>query len=88
MLYLRIGLDYGASVTFLTAVTKYLTRSNVKEEELILVSSLRRDVVHCGGEDGRSIRPGPSHLHCGRRQATTSQDLPPDTHFPQQVPIP
>lgn len=85
---MRIGLDYGASVTFLTAVTKYLTRSNIKEEELILVYSLRRDIVHYGGEGGRSIRPVPSHLHCGRRQAITSQGLPPDTHFLQQVSIP
>lgn len=38
--------DYGASVTFPTAVTKYLTRSNAREEELILVYSLRRDIVH------------------------------------------
>jgi hypothetical protein len=38
-------------VIFLIAWIKYLTRSNVREEGLILVSSLRRDIVHYGGED-------------------------------------
>lgn len=81
MLYLLTVPDYGASVTFLTALTKYLTRSSVREEEHILVYSLRRDIVHYGGEEGRSIRLVPSHLHCGSRWAITSQDLPPDTPF-------
>lgn len=60
-------LDYSASVTFLTTVTKYWKRSNGREEELIMSYSLRRDIVHYGGEDGRSVRPVPLHLHRGSR---------------------
>lgn len=38
------------AIIFLIAVTKYLI-SNVREEGLILASSLRRDKVYYGGED-------------------------------------